>query len=47
MGEWLDKTKLILILISNLVEVVVEAEVELGNYQSESTLKIWLVLKLF
>ena len=29
MGGWLDKTKLIL--ISTLVEVVVEVEVELGN----------------
>ena len=28
-GEWSDKTKLIL--ISTLVEVVVEVEVELGN----------------
>ena len=28
-GEWLDKTKLIL--ISTLVEVVVKVEVELGN----------------
>ena len=32
MGGWSDKTKLIL--ISTLVEVVVEVEVELGNMTS-------------
>ena len=32
-GGWSDKTKLIL--ISTLVEVVVEVEVELGNYSIE------------
>ena len=31
MGGWSDKTKLIL--ISTLVEVVVEVEVELGNFK--------------
>ena len=32
-GGWSDKTKLIL--ISTLVEVVVEVEVELGNMQND------------
>ena len=45
MGGWSDKTKLIL--ISTLVEVVVEVEVELGKNQIESSWSLTLMTPLY